>query len=106
MLIYNIIGFVILLLLGVSEIKCKAVDLSSSNNDDDDHMMFTHEWAVKIDDPVEADLIAMETRSINMGLIKPFSDVYLFVSPNVPQRHRRAAHEHQERLINHEKVMG
>lgn len=104
MLIYNIIGFVILLSLGVSEIKCKAVELSSPSSLADDHMMFTHEWAVRINDPVEADLIAMETKSINMGVIKPFDDVYLFVSPNVPQRHRRAAHEHQERLNNHEKV--
>lgn len=108
MLIYNIIGFVILLsLYGVSEITCKAVDVNSLEDgaaEDDDHMKFTHEWAVKIDDPLEADLIAMETKSINMGLIAPFNNVYLFVSPNVPKRHRRAAHEHHERLVNHEKV--
>jgi hypothetical protein len=97
----NIIGFVIL----VAHVNCKAVDNSLLDDDDgDDHNKFTREWAVKIGDPVEADLIAIETKSINMGLIKPFKDVYLFVNPNVPQRHKRAAHEHHERLVNHEKV--
>lgn len=112
MLIYNIIGFVILLSLlgwsGLVVVEGKAVDLEELGGGDaresDDHNKFTHEWAVKIDDPLEADLIAMETNSVNMGPIRPFNDVYLFVAPNVPKRHRRAAHEHHEKIVNHERV--
>lgn len=65
---------------------------------------FIREWAIKVSDPIEADLIAIETGFINKGLIPPFDDIYLFVHPKVPSRSKRHAKEHTERLNNHEKV--
>lgn len=121
MLILNIINFVIL----ISHVKCRAIEsnidsgnvaassyLSNvaslvddlSNELESDHNKFTHEWAVKIEDPIVADLVAIETNCINKGLIAPFNNIYLFENPNVPRRSKRAASEHHERLVNHEKV--
>lgn len=65
---------------------------------------YTREWAIKVSDPIEADLIAMETGFINKGMIPPFENIYLFVHPKVPNRSKRHAKEHTERLNNHEKV--
>lgn len=65
---------------------------------------YIREWAAQVSDPVEADLIALETGFVNRGPIKPFHDIYLFEHASVPHRSKRHAVEHTERLNNHEKV--
>jgi len=37
--------------------------------------------------------------------IPPFKDVYLFVHKDVPHRSKRGAHEHTQKLNDHEKVI-
>ena len=66
---------------------------------------YIREWAAKVSDPLEADLIAMETGFVNRGPIKPFHDIYLFENINVPHRSRRSAQGHTDRLLGHEKVL-
>ena len=66
---------------------------------------YMHEWALKVSDPLEADLIAAETGFINKGPIEPFADIYLFQNPKVPHRSRRSAQLHTDKLKSHEKVL-
>lgn len=66
---------------------------------------YIREWAAKVRDPLEADLIALETGFVNRGPIKPFHDIYLFENVNVPHRSKRHAQAHTERLAGHEKVL-
>ena len=40
-----------------------------ATNPEDHHMMYTREWAVKVSDPLNADLIALETGFENKGLV-------------------------------------
>lgn len=79
------------------------VSLNSALSEDVDE--FTREWAVKVSDPLMADLIALETGFKNTGLIEPFDDVYLFVNENVPHRSKRGAHKHTNTLKNHESIL-
>lgn len=80
--------------------------ISSTNCDNSEHHNeFTREWAVKVTDPLLADLIALETGFENKGLIEPFHDVYLFVNNKVPHRAKRGAHQHTEKLKNHESIL-
>lgn len=93
----EIIGLVILLV---------AVNINVSNClNNQYHNEYTREWAVKVSDPLLADLIALESGFENAGLIKPFHDVYLFVNHNVPHRSKRGAHEHTNKLKNHESIL-
>jgi hypothetical protein len=66
---------------------------------------YMHEWAARVSDPIEADLIAAETGFVNRGPIRPFHDIYLFENQNVPRRSKRHAQLHTERLQGHEKVL-
>lgn len=69
------------------------------------HNEYNREWATRVKDALEADLIAEETGFVNRGLIAPFDDIYLFENTKIGHRSKRAAHENTERLANHEKVM-
>jgi len=69
------------------------------------HNEFTKEWAVKVSDPIMADLIALETGFKNKGPIEPFNDVYLFEHDDVPHRSKRGAHHHTNKLNNHESIL-
>lgn len=40
---------------------------ATSLNNEDHHMEYTREWAVKVSDPLNADLIALETGFENKG---------------------------------------
>jgi hypothetical protein len=77
-------------------------DTSSARHHSAEYM---HEWAARVSDPLEADLIAAETGFINRGPIAPFHDIYLFENANVPRRSKRHAQTHTERLQGHEKVL-
>ena len=93
----------------------------------DHHNEYTREWAVKVSDAYNADLIALETGFQNKGLvilnwkeikfiltilifwnyllkIAPFKDVYLFVNNKLPSRSKRSADKHTDRLQKHESV--
>jgi proprotein convertase subtilisin/kexin type 1 len=69
------------------------------------HDEFTREWAVKVHDPLMADLIALETGFENKGLIQPFHDVYLFEHKEVPHRSKRGAPAHTSKLQKHESIL-
>ena len=66
---------------------------------------YLREWAAKVSDPIEADLIAIETGFVNRGLIKPFHDIYLFENVNMPHRSKRHTQIHTDRLKGHEKIL-
>lgn len=90
----------IVLISGINSLAIRKIDEQPVEANHD----YIREWAIKVSDPIEADLIAVETGFINKGLIPPFDDIYLFVHPHVPNRSKRHAKEHTERLNNHEKV--
>jgi hypothetical protein len=89
--------FLTVLSLNLSIVFCK--------NNHQHQPEYIHEWALKVSDPLEADLIAAETGFINKGVIEPFTDIYLFQNPRVPHRSRRSAQVHTDKLNNHEKVL-
>lgn len=66
---------------------------------------YIREWAAKVRDPLEAELIAVETHFVNRGPIRPFRDIYLFENTKVARRSKRHAQEHTERLAGHERVL-
>jgi proprotein convertase subtilisin/kexin type 1 len=81
------------------------ISLLNNVKSDNFHNEFTREWAVKVSDPYNADLIALETGFENKGLIPPFNDVYLFVNNKLPSRSKRSAEKHTEKLKNHESII-
>lgn len=98
----NSIGFILWIGLVFVDnsnfVRCFSVNRADQSNE------YTREWAARISDPLEADLIAIETGFVNRGPIEPFHDIYLFENLNVPHRGKRHAQEHTDRLLNHEKV--
>jgi hypothetical protein len=100
---FKVLALACLIIAGLS---CVSADDSAAATPAARHIPeYIHEWAAKVSDPLEADLIAIETGFVNHGPIKPFHDIYLFKNNDVPRRSKRHAKIHTDRLEGHEKVL-
>jgi hypothetical protein len=84
--------------------KSEANDGRSIETNAQYHDEYVREWAIKVKDSLEADLIAEETGFVNRGPIYPFNNLYRFEKLDVKHRSKRAAVEHTNKLNEHEKV--
>lgn len=95
----------LLLLINLINLVISYDNINNIKNTGNQNNEYTREWAAKVSDPLEADLIALETGFVNKGPISPFDDIYLFEHLEVPSRSKRSADHHNNLLNEHEKVV-